>query len=265
MTTSTSAPYVHLQTAGTVPVADRDYLREKVATVLRHAPAAVLFVRAKLALLPDPAVTRPAIAQVNINLNGQLLRAQAARETLREAIDDVHDRLHERLERTARDWEAIRGSRPLSERHEWRHTSVPVERPRYFPRPDQQRQIVRHKTFGLRRMTLDEAAFDMALLGYQFHLFTEEGTGSDSVLYLVDDDPRYRLSQVDPQPGHVTPGADWVSVSMQRPPTLSVEEAVERLNLSGWPFVFFQDAATRRGCILYHRYDGDYGLVTPAG
>lgn len=61
----------------------------------------------------------------------------------------------------------------------------------------------------------------------------------------------------------MTPGVDWVSVSLQRPPMLRVEEAVERLNLSGWPFVFFQDDATTRGCVLYHRYDGNYGLITP--
>ncbi|MEU8511076.1 sigma 54 modulation/S30EA ribosomal C-terminal domain-containing protein [Kitasatospora sp. NPDC048722] len=28
-------------------------------------------------------------------------------------------------------------------------------------------------------------------------------------------------------------------------------------------FVFFTDAATGRGNVLYHRYDGHYGLVTP--
>ncbi|HZC69812.1 MAG TPA: HPF/RaiA family ribosome-associated protein [Jatrophihabitans sp.] len=263
MTTSTSAPYVQLQTQGTVPAADVTYLHAKVAVVLRQAHEPVLFVRAKLAVLPDPAVTRPAIAQVNVDLNGRVLRAQAAQPTLREAIDDVQDRLHERLQRTARNWPAIRGGRPLPEQQEWRHTSVPAVRPPHFPLPDDEREIVRHKSFGLRRMTVDEAAFDMESLGYQFHLFTEAGTGLDSVLYLVDDDPAYRLSQLVPRPDEVTAGAEWASVSMRRPPTLRVEQAVERLNLSGWPFVFFQDAATKRGFVLYHRYDGNYGLITP--
>jgi ribosome-associated translation inhibitor RaiA len=264
MTTSTPAPYVHLQTQGGVSAADLDYAHDKVSAVLRHARDPVLFVRGKLTVLPDPAVARPAVAQVNVNLNGRVLRVQAARETLREAVDEVRDRLADRLDRSAGDWEAIRGSRPVAEPHEWRHTSVPAERPRHFPLPAEQRQIVRHKAFGLRRMTVDQAVFDMHLLGYQFHLFTEDGTGGDSVLYLVDDDPRYRLSQLEPQPDRITPGADWVSVSSAHPPVLRVEEAVERLDLTGWPFVFFQDAATKRGCVLYHRYDGHYGLITPA-
>ena len=267
MTTSTSAPYVHMQTQGDVSAADVDYARDRVEAALRHARDPVLFVRAKLSVLRDPAVARPAIAQVNLNLNGRVVRAQVARETLREAVDEVHDRLRDRLRRFAGDWQAIRGGRPSSgsEGHEWRHTSVPAERPLYFPLPAEERQIVRHKAFGLRRMTVDEATFDMEMLGYQFHLFTEDGTDSDSVLYRIDDERGYRLSQVEPQPDRVTPGVEFVTVDTQRPPVLRVEEAVERLDVTGSPFVFFQDAATERGCVIYHRYDGHYGLITPAG
>ncbi|MFI8458033.1 sigma 54 modulation/S30EA ribosomal C-terminal domain-containing protein [Kitasatospora sp. NPDC085464] len=47
-------------------------------------------------------------------------------------------------------------------------------------------------------------------------------------------------------------------------PELTVAEAVSRLDLTGLPFVFFTDTATGRGNVLYHRYDGHYGLITPA-
>ena len=265
MSAATSTPSVQLQTDGAVHAADGDYLIQKMTAVLHQAPEPVLFARARLSVMPDPAVARPAIAQVNVDLNGRLVRAQAARETVREAIDEVADRLRERMERAARNWQAIRGRRPLPDSHEWRHTSVPAERPNYFPLPADERQVIRHKTFELRRLSVDMAALDMDLLGYQFHLFTDDATGSDSVLYLADDDPRYRLSQVDPQPEKIASDADWVSVSQQPPPLESVAEAVERLEVSGTPFVFFQDAATQRGCVLYHRYDGNYGLITPSG
>lgn len=254
MMTSTSAPLVQLRTQGSVAEAECDYLRTKLAAALRQAPEPVLFVRARLAVLPDRGVALPAVAQVNVDLNGRVLRVQAARSTLREAIDEVHDRLRDRLDRATRDWEAIRG----------RHPGTPVAPPPSVRLPADERQVVRHKAFGLRRMTVDQAAFDMEMLGYRFHLFTEEGTGSDSVLYLVEDEPHHRLAQLDPQPALVTPGSLWVSVSTQRPPRLSVEEAISRLDVSGWPFVFFQDVATRRGCVLYHRFDGNYGLISPA-
>lgn len=264
MTVSTSAPHIDVHTQGSVSAADVDYARAKVQAAVRHAHEPVLSVRVRLTVVGDPAVSRPAIAQANVNLNGRTVRAQIARETLRVAVDEMHDRLRNRLQRAARDWQAIRGARPVSDAHEWRHASVPTERPRYFPLPPEQRRIVRHKTFTLRRATVDEAAFDMELLGYQFHLFTEDGTGSDSVLYRVEDDPCLHLSQVDPQPDRVTPGAEFVIVSERHPPELSVDGAVQRLDITGWPFVFFRSAETGRGCVVYHRYDGHYGLITSA-
>ncbi|WP_370469006.1 sigma 54 modulation/S30EA ribosomal C-terminal domain-containing protein [Amycolatopsis sp. YIM 10] len=47
-------------------------------------------------------------------------------------------------------------------------------------------------------------------------------------------------------------------------PLLSTGEAVDRLNLIGLPFQFVIDAERGRGSVLYHRYDGHYGLTTPA-
>ncbi|MCQ4083886.1 sigma 54 modulation/S30EA ribosomal C-terminal domain-containing protein [Streptomyces sp. RB6PN25] len=43
---------------------------------------------------------------------------------------------------------------------------------------------------------------------------------------------------------------------------MTLEQAKRWLETSGYPFVFFADA-TGRGNVLYHRYDGCYGLVTP--
>ena len=113
-------------------------------------------------------------------------------------------------------------------------------------------------------MTVDEAAFDMDMLDYEFHLFTEDGSGVDSVLSRSPDGAGYELSQVVPLPDRVTAGAVKVRVSDQRPPQLTTEEARDRLEQAGWPFVFFRDAATDRGRLLYRRYDGHYGLIVPA-
>jgi len=40
---------------------------------------------------------------------------------------------------------------------------------------------------------------------------------------------------------------------------------VRRRDLAAEPFLFFVDAANQRGSLLYHRYDGHYGLITAAG
>jgi hypothetical protein len=40
-------------------------------------------------------------------------------------------------------------------------------------------------------------------------------------------------------------------------------ETIQRLELSRLPFVFYLDADHAQGRLLYHRYDGHYGLHHP--
>jgi hypothetical protein len=47
-------------------------------------------------------------------------------------------------------------------------------------------------------------------------------------------------------------------------PRLTVGGAQEWLDLTDDHFVFFVDAVTERGSVLYRRYDGNYGLIGPA-
>lgn len=262
MSTQTADLPLQVHRGGTISDQEADYARERVLAALRHASEPVLFARARLTRLTDPALERPAVAQANVDLNGRPIRCQVARATMTEAVDDLHDRLMTRLQRAARHWEAIRGGRPLEEPGEWRRAQSPAERPEHFPRPREERRVLRHKSFTPKDATVEEAAFDMDLLDYGFDLFTELGSGQVSVLYRTENG--YRLAQVEPAPGRVTPGSVPATVSHQAPPALSEQEAKERLEQTGWPFVFFRDAASGRGRVLYHRYDGDYGLITPA-
>jgi len=265
MTILSSPGFLPVQTHGVVADSDTAYARTRIQGVLRRVREPVLFARVKLTRLADPAVPRPAVAQANVDLNGRLVRAQVARRTMHEAVDELQNRLRGRLQRLAGDWEAIRGARPSKEDHEWRHSSPPSERPPYFPRPLEEREVIRHKSFSLARMTVDEAAFDMDMLDYDFHLFIEQGTGIDSVLYRTDDAVGYRLAQVEVHADDVVFGMVPVTMSPQPAVHLTVDEAAHRLNETNFVFVFFRNKATGRGCLLYHRYDGHYGLITPAG
>ena len=38
---------------------------------------------------------------------------------------------------------------------------------------------------------------------------------------------------------------------------------IERLDASAEPHIFFANATTGRGNVLYRRYDGHYGLIVP--
>jgi hypothetical protein len=94
-----------------------------------------------------PAVERPAIAQINVDLNGRLVRVQSADETMRAAVEHACDRLRIWLERAARSWAALRGGLPLPEPGEWRHESMPAPRQPYFPCPREERVVMRHKSY----------------------------------------------------------------------------------------------------------------------
>ena len=210
----------------------------------------------------DPAVERPAIAQVSADLNGRLVRAQAAGGTMREAVEHACDRLRIRLERAAPNWEAVHGGRPVAGPGEWRHQSLPAPQLPYFPRPPGERTVVRHKSCTLGRETPDEAAAEAELIDYDFHLFTEKSTGEDSVIYRTADG--YRLALAHRRTRQLCPVGSSVTVSEMPAPRLPVAEAAARLEAEGQPFLFFVNAATGRGNLIYHRYDGHYGLIGPA-
>ena len=257
------AVQVQAESRGAVPEGTVGFAVHRVGSLVRAASEPVLFARVKLIMTADPAVERPAVAQVSADLNGRLVRAQASGQTMREAVEHACGRLRIRLERAAPNWEAVRGSRPVPGPGEWRRQSMSAPRLPYFPRPPGERAVVRRKSYALARETPDEAAAEAELLDYDFHLFTEKSTGEDSVIYRTADG--YRLALAHPrtrQPGPVGPS---VTVSEMPAPRLPVTEAAARLEAEGQPFLFFVNAETGRGNLIYHRYDGHYGLIGPAG
>jgi hypothetical protein len=241
-----------------------DYARNKIGELGRLTHKPVLHARVKLSQHGDPAVARRVVAQANLDVDGRLVRAQVEGVTAREAIDRLEARLRHRLERSAEHWEAKRGGITRVGPREWRHQSEPTHRPNYFPRPESERRIMRHKSYSLPTCTVEEAALEMELLDYGFHLFTEEGTKQDSVLYREGPN-EYRLAQVNPESADEPAPFDMpLTISPQPAPRLTVDEAIARIGLLGLPFLFFVDTARDRGSVLYHRYDGHYGLITPA-
>lgn len=239
----------------------RELAAAKTAALFRFASEPVLAARVTLAVSADPAVPRPAVAQATIDLNGRTIRAQAAAETMRAAIEHMTARLRVRLDRSARDWAARRGTLPVPEPGEWRHQSIPAHRLARYPRPAEARAVIPRPGYAPGPLTVAEAVAELDLLDYDFHLFTERSTGVDSVIYRVGD--RYRLAQTQPKPGRLGPLPAGVTLSVRRAPVLTLTEAVARLDWLGQPFVFFVDTDTGRGALLYHRYDGHYGLIAP--
>lgn len=250
---------IEAQVRGPVPKSDVDYAVAKVDHVTGYANHPVLAARVVLTLSQDPAQERPARAEASLDVNGTQIRAHAIASDMQGATDLLEDKLRKNLvqfqdrERTRHRWIGE------ASEHQWRHGDLPTVREAHFPRPPEEREIVRRKTFALTPMTPDEAAYEMGLLGHDFYLFTDSQSGKDAVVYF-DGDGRFALR------GEAVPSAESAGlVEMAGSgPTLSESDAVARLELSGEPFVFFLDPDTGRGRVLYVRYDGHYGLITAA-
>jgi hypothetical protein len=123
--------------------------------------------------------------------------------------------------------------------------------------------VIRRPGYAARPLTPDEAVAELDLLDYDFFLFTERSTGEDSVLYRVGD--RYRLAQARPKPNRLGLLPVAVTLSRHPAPVLRLAGAISRLDLLGQSFVFFVNPDTGRASLLYHRYDGHYGLVDLEG
>lgn len=230
---------IAIHTKGPVEPSLVDYGHDKVEALLRLAPGPVLHARLDLVAQPNPAQERPAAAKAAFDVDGRAVRALAEAPTMREAIDLVESRLRARIERLAHRAEAehMRYRGP----EEWRHLDPATPRPPYFPRPADEREIVRTKTFTAGFETAEEAAFEAELLDHDFHLFKDADTGRDAVVVR-------------------TMGGGF---DVRAPVEIGLDEAIERLDTGDEPFVCFLDP-DGRGQVLYRRHDGHYGLVRPA-
>jgi ribosomal subunit interface protein len=260
------AAELRLTTDGDVPREVTEYALAKLDRVRRLISEPVLSAEVRLRLR-DRSRQRPALAEAELDLNGQRVRAQVSARDMFEAVDLLEARLRGRVDRH-RDRQRHRGrdvvhngEHPAHEwRHEWRHASV--ERPDHYDRPPDEREILRRRTFDGKPMTVDEATYDADLLGHDFYLFTELHTGADSCVHPVGDG--VELRQIGGGAGYLA-GAEVVEVQpAPAPPTLTEDEAIERLDLGGERFVFFHDVESGRGAVAYHRYDGHYGVLTLA-
>ncbi|MGB8387368.1 sigma 54 modulation/S30EA ribosomal C-terminal domain-containing protein [Mycobacterium sp.] len=129
--------------------------------------------------------------------------------------------------------------------------------------------ITRRKPVVLQRATPLEAVAVMDAMDYDVHLFTDAETGEDAVVYRAGPSG-LRLAR---QRRMYPPGWSWspptggppvrLIVNSLPTPTLTETVALDRLRQHGLRFLFFTDPGTDRGQLLYPRYDGYLGLITP--
>jgi hypothetical protein len=92
---------IQFMTAKDVRPEDVQRARESITRALAHAPRPVLYAKVTLSVLHDPAVPRPNLASVRIDLNGAPVNAHAAAASMPEAISLAANRLRMRVENTS--------------------------------------------------------------------------------------------------------------------------------------------------------------------
>ncbi len=246
---------VELLAKGEVQPGERDYAIRKVRAQCELGHEPVLSAVVKLGLRDGAAVDWPAIAEASLDLNGVTIRAHASGQTVTEAVDQLDDRLTRRLRRHRK---------RLEDRRREHEPDAGRRAPGFAGIPPEERQVVRHRTLAMRPMTVEEAADEMDQLDHGFYLFPDVDHGMDRVVYRNGDGSLYVSPSAvgEELPGDTRPPIHPGSLVLNH---LPLEEAETLLDEGDEPFVLFAEPGSDRARVLYRRFDGHYGLITPAG
>ncbi len=258
MTRASVHPPLQITTTGPVSEADIDEVTSEVEPLLAKVDR-LSGAHLRLAHLTNPAAEQPALAQVVVNVDGHVVRAQATAANVAAAARLLRAPLADKLRRAWRAWGAGHPAPHVAGGEQPHHVVVRLGSGRSV-----EAHVVRHQPVRLARETAREAVLDMELGVYKFFLFGDALTGADCLVERRGPDT-YQLTSTGPA-GCSEPGSG-VSVlpADLRPPRIELAEAARRLTHSGAEHLFFVDAATGRGSVLYRRYPGHYALISPAG
>src|SRR5690606_36033125 len=152
MTTETTGmPEFAIVREGDVRDHDVDHAIERVRSLLEKVDEPILFARLQFTHLPASGRALPALAQATIDINGDVVRAQTAGETVRHATDELRERLRSQLEQRSHRRQIGRGETLPR----WQET----RRPEYIELPPEERELVRRKTFPVGAMKIGRASW----------------------------------------------------------------------------------------------------------
>jgi ribosomal subunit interface protein len=252
---------IEVTTRGDVSENARAQARTKIGAMERFVKRPILGARVVLTQERNPRIPECARAEAEIDIQGRLVRARATGPSMDAAVDEVAERLQRQLRRHV-DRRVTKHRRPATATAgEWFHRSWSPPRPPTFERPAADREIIRRKSFASGPMSPAEAAEDLDALDHDFFLFHDAETDTDAVLYRRGDGHLGLIAS----PDAISPAKNGTVRKTSRVPApIALQAAVTEMNAGGHEFLFFENSATRRGNVIYRRYDGHYGLIEPA-
>ena len=237
-------------------------VRRQFGPLERLVKAPILDAHVVLTQEENPRIARPARAEAEIDLNGHMIRGRVAEGEMRHAVDQLAEHVGRQL-RSFVERQADVHRRPRRPRDgQWRHGQWSPPRPEYFPRPVEERELVRRKAFSLEAMSADEAAELMEDLDHDFLLFRDSEADADAVVYVRDDNRFGVIVPAGTTPSR-HPGEAAIREESRLSEPIALGAAVEEMNELGHRFLYFVNAETGRGNVIYLRYDGHYGLIEP--
>jgi ribosomal subunit interface protein len=254
---------VEVTSRGEVGEHARTEARDKVAALGRLVNRPVLGARVVLSEEHNPRIPDHGRAEAEIALQGRVIYAHATGPTVEAAVDEVAERLGRQLRRHVDRRIARRRGLAGRPTREWSRRRVAAQpRRRAFERPTEERRVVRRKSFAFGPMPVEEAADALEDLGHDFFLFHDVDTGADEVLYWRDDG---LLAVIEPPHARQVPcetGPIHEPSRFSSP--IPLDAALREMNAVSHRFMFFENAMSGRGNVIYRRYDGHYGLIEPA-
>jgi len=178
----------------------RDHITARVNRLARHL-AGITTATVELARESARVQDQRVVVQVTLDINGTVLRGEERGANALAALDSAIDVMDRRLERykgkvyrseqtkKAGKNVSIRTLEAPSTAHEEGSTSDEIV--------ESMGKVVRIKRFPIKPMTVDEAAFQMELLGHDFFMFLNSETNQHNLLYKRRDG-NYGLIQPEP-------------------------------------------------------------------
>jgi len=254
---------VDVTTRGSVPPEMVALAEEKIGELESAIKRPLGQARVVLLEEENPSIPLSSRAEGEVSLAGKTIRGRVEAASIAQAINELAERLQQQLRRHVDRLTTLKRQPAEAGEGHWRHgTWVPPRPPRSFRDPGE-REVIRRKVFALEPLAAGEAAAVMSELDHDFYLFHDSATGADSIVYRRDDG---ELAVLAPQDAVAPEGDDegLIREHSHYSAPLSIGDAVSQMDELNHRFMYFADAATGRGAVLYLRYDGHYGLIEPA-
>lgn len=123
-------------------------------------------------------------AEATMQVDGIFIRAVEKSADMYKSIDVVFDKLERQIHKyKTRLAKRFKGRQVLSDKFLTPHTPAGNE----AEAESESFEVVRHKSFGMKPMSTEEAILQMSLLDHDFFIFKNEETDLISVIYKRDD------------------------------------------------------------------------------